>query len=158
MTTLPALVAVGLLLSPLYQLVTWVNPPTGPPAGPHLTVMIHNIQSGFALDRTWNLEETARTIQAEDPDIVVLQEVSRGWLVTSDVDQALWLSLRLGMPYVFGANSNVWIVGQRHSHSRSNDRGGRSPLHNDAEPATRCHPGTGEHPNGAVLGLRHPPR
>jgi endonuclease/exonuclease/phosphatase family metal-dependent hydrolase len=34
--------------------------------------MTYNIQSGFALDRTWNLEETARTIQAEDPDIVVL--------------------------------------------------------------------------------------
>ncbi len=108
---IPATVVAALLLSYGYHLVTWTEPASGPPAAGELTVMTYNIQSGFALDDTWNLERTARTIEAEHPDIVVLQEVSRGWLVTSGVDEAMWLSERLDMPYVFGANSGDGLWG-----------------------------------------------
>jgi endonuclease/exonuclease/phosphatase family metal-dependent hydrolase len=73
--------------------------------------MTYNIQTGFAADDVWNLEATARTIEAQDPDVVVLQEVSRGWLVTSGVDEALWLSHRLEMPFVFGASARDGLWG-----------------------------------------------
>lgn len=108
---IPAAIVAALLLASGYHLVTWTEPTTGPPKAGELTVMTYNIQSGFAIDNTWDLERTARAIEAEHPDIVVLQEVSRGWLVTSGVDQAMWLSQRLGMPYVFGANSGDGLWG-----------------------------------------------
>jgi endonuclease/exonuclease/phosphatase family metal-dependent hydrolase len=75
-----------------------------------LTVMTYNIQSGFARDNVWDLEATARTIEAEQPDIVLLQEVSRGWIITSGVDQARWLSNRLDMNLIWGpsAQDGLW--------------------------------------------------
>lgn len=108
---IPATVVAVLLLSYGYHLITWTEPASGPPPAGELTVVTYNIQSGFAIDDTWNLERTARTIEAEHPDIVVLQEVSRGWLVTSGVDEAMWLSQRLAMPIVFGANSSDELWG-----------------------------------------------
>jgi len=75
------------------------------------SVMTYNIQSGFARDHRWNLEETARTIAAVHPDVVVLQEVSRGWLVTTGVDDLLWLSRRLGMQAVWGPTSSDGLWG-----------------------------------------------
>lgn len=70
-----------------------------------LTVMTYNIQEGFSNDKHWNLEETARTIEASDPDIVLLQEITRGWLPMSSVDQVRWLAERLGMDYAYAGNS-----------------------------------------------------
>ncbi len=75
------------------------------PLAGQVTVMTYNIQSGFALDDRWSLEETARTIEAARPDVVVLQEVSRGWLVTNGADNLLWLSRRLGMQAAWGPAS-----------------------------------------------------
>lgn len=75
------------------------------PLPDQITVMTYNIQSGFALDNRWSLEEIARTIEAAQPDIVVLQEVSRGWLVTNGADNLLWLSRRLGMQAAWGPAS-----------------------------------------------------
>ena len=46
-----------------------------------LTTMTFNIQEGFSNENVWDLEATARAIEAHDPDIVVLQEITRGWLV-----------------------------------------------------------------------------
>jgi endonuclease/exonuclease/phosphatase family metal-dependent hydrolase len=87
------------------------DPQPGAPAGAELTVMTYNIQAGFDINNWWNLERQAQTIEAEEPDVVVLQEVGRGWLVLSPVDQVEWLSRRLGMPYVFGANSDDGLWG-----------------------------------------------
>lgn len=70
-----------------------------------LTVMTYNIQSGFALDNRWSLEAIAQTIEEARPDVVVLQEVSRGWLVTNGTDDLLWLSRRLGMRASWGPAS-----------------------------------------------------
>jgi endonuclease/exonuclease/phosphatase family metal-dependent hydrolase len=93
------------------RLLTSSRPTPRPFAGSDLTVMTYNIQSGFALDNSWSLERTARTIEAQRPDVVVLEEVSRGWLIAGEMDQALWLSRRLGMPYAFGANSDGGLWG-----------------------------------------------
>lgn len=79
-------------------------------SGSELTVMVYNIQSGFASDKRWDLGEIARVIQEQDPDIVVLNEVSRGWLATTGNDQLPWLSRELAMPYVWGpaSDDDLW--------------------------------------------------
>lgn len=109
--TPPAALAVLLFAACGWQLFNQAPPGTGGPAGPDLTVMTYNIQSGFALDGTWSLERTARTIEAERADIVVLQEVGRGLLLAGDIDEALWLSRRLRMTYAFGAASDDGLWG-----------------------------------------------
>lgn len=60
---------------------------------PALRVMTYNIQSGHG-----NLEATARTILAEHPDVVALQEVDVHWAERSGfADQATVLAQRLRM-------------------------------------------------------------
>jgi endonuclease/exonuclease/phosphatase family metal-dependent hydrolase len=100
-----------LLLISAWEVWSWND--VGPDAavGPTVTVMTYNIQSGFSADQRFDLDKTARVIEAQQPDIVVLQEVSRGWLVTSGIDEALWLSRRLHMNYAFGANSDDGLWG-----------------------------------------------
>ena len=83
----------------------------GPPLPRDVTVMTYNIQVGFSRDNDWSLERTARTIEAQDPEIVILQEVSRGWVIASGVDEVRWLSERLDMPVVFGAASRDGLWG-----------------------------------------------
>lgn len=83
----------------------------GPPLGPDITVITYNIQNGFSIDNYFALDALARTIEEVHPDVVVLQEVSRGWLVSSGVDELRWFSHRLGMPYVFGTNADDGIWG-----------------------------------------------
>jgi endonuclease/exonuclease/phosphatase family metal-dependent hydrolase len=94
-----------------WQWLAWDTPEAGSPLGAEFTAMTYNIQSGFAVDNVWSLEQTARTIEAANPDIVVLQEVGRGWLVTTNIDQIEWLSQRLDMEYAFGANSRDGLWG-----------------------------------------------
>lgn len=94
-----------------WQWVRYDEPEASAPLGSEFTVMTYNVQSGFAVNNVWSLEETARTIEAADPDIVVLQEVGRGWLVTTNIDQIEWLAQRLDMEYAFGANSRDGLWG-----------------------------------------------
>jgi endonuclease/exonuclease/phosphatase family metal-dependent hydrolase len=77
-----------------------------------LTVVSYNIQTGFSRDNVWSLEQTARVIEEQQPDIVLLQEVSRGWIITSGADEARWLSHRLDMNLVWGPSSrdDLWGV------------------------------------------------
>lgn len=76
-----------------------------------VTVMTFNIQEGFSPDNFWSLETTAQLIEAHDPDVVVLQETTRGWLVMSSVDQVRWLAERLDMDFVYGGASHDGLWG-----------------------------------------------
>jgi len=62
------------------------------------------------LEHTWDLERQARVIEEQQPDIVLLQEVSRGWIVTSGADEARWLSNRLDLNLIWGPSSrdDLW--------------------------------------------------
>lgn len=75
-----------------------------------ITAITYNIQSGFSRDNYWDLEATADVIEESGADVVFLQEVSRGWLVTTGNDQMRWLGERLGMPYAWGPAStdDLW--------------------------------------------------
>lgn len=103
--------ALALSVALLVQATSDEAPQAGPPLESEFTVMTWNIQAGFSLENWWSLEKQARTIEAANPDVLVLQEVGRGWLVLSPVDQVEWLSRRLAMPYVFGANSDDGLWG-----------------------------------------------
>lgn len=100
-----------LLLISGWQVWSWNDAAATSAIGPDITVMTYNIQNGFSASERFDLEETALVIEAQHPDIVVLQEVSRGWLVTSGVDEVLWLSHRLNMNYAFGSNSDDGLWG-----------------------------------------------
>ena len=101
--------ALLLLLLPLIVLVRWKD--VGPTQGDGLPVrvMTYNIRQGFDVHGRHGLEGLAKVIEAEDPDIVALQEVSRGWVINGSVDTLSWFSQRLEMEYVWGpAADPVW--------------------------------------------------
>lgn len=98
-------IAVGmllLLLIPLVQWITWQQPQTITPGGEPIRVMTYNLHNGADPKGHLGLEAIAQIIEREDPDVVGLQEVSRGWVVNGSVDMLTWLSQRLGMVPVFG--------------------------------------------------------
>lgn len=66
-----------------------------------LRLMTYNIHFGFDARHRPALEAIARTIEAEAPDIVLLQEAMRGSALSVQHDSLGWLAQRLGMRYVF---------------------------------------------------------
>ncbi len=108
-TRAAGIAALLLLLLPVVMMVRWkdVTPPPGD--GFPVRVMTYNLRQGFDVHGRHGLEEMARVIEAEEPDIVALQEVSRGWAINGSVDMLEWLSQRLEMDYVWGpAADPVW--------------------------------------------------
>ncbi len=70
--------------------------------GSELTVLNWNVHYGVTPEVAVDLEAFARAIEAEDPDVIALQEISRGWLLGAGTDIATWLSHRLQMGVVYG--------------------------------------------------------
>lgn len=64
-------------------------------------VVTYNIHGARDLDGQMDPESTALAIERLRPDVVVLQEVGRGWPVFGTLDAVEWLSHRLGMRYVY---------------------------------------------------------
>jgi len=93
--------ALILLVLPLAQLITWRTPTAAPGEGFPITVMTYNLNNGFNPTGQLDIDEIAEVIETDKPDIVALQEVSRGWIVNGGLDMLAWLSYRLQMPYVF---------------------------------------------------------
>ncbi len=103
-----ALVAVALLLLPATKLL--VRPRAADAAtGFPLRIMTYNLHLGVDPWGRLDLEQLAATIEAENPDLVALQEVCRGWVLNGSVDTLGWLSRRLGMSYLFAATADpLW--------------------------------------------------
>ena len=93
---------VGIVLLSLLCAVS-VRPqfPSKTPVGKKLRLATYNIHYGYGEDWVYNLERIADTIADSDIDVAVLQEVDVGRVTSLSVDQALWLSQRLGMHYVY---------------------------------------------------------
>lgn len=96
--------AAGLILLALvgFKYITWTEAEAVPVEDKPLRVMTYNLHNGVNPQGQLDLEAIAQTIEAENPDVVALQEVSRGWVVNGSVDMLQWLSQRLNMPYVWG--------------------------------------------------------
>jgi len=69
-------------------------------SGP-MRIVTYNIHGAVNVDGQVDPEMTARVIEAQDPDVVLLQEVARGWPIFGGIDAAEWLSRRLEMPYLY---------------------------------------------------------
>ena len=102
---LPLAVTVGLLviIVPAAALALTPVVPTVNAAAT-FRVMTYNIHQGFDASDISALDRQADTIAHEAPDVLVLEEVVRGWLIDEQHDALGYLSARLGMPYVFAPN------------------------------------------------------
>jgi len=95
------------LPSVVLLLVGWVSatlaaPPPAADADPDTFVVLDwNLHYGVAAHTAVDLEQIARTIEAQGPDVVALQEVSRGWVLGGGADMLTWLGHRLGMHVAF---------------------------------------------------------
>jgi endonuclease/exonuclease/phosphatase family metal-dependent hydrolase len=98
--------ALILLILPLVQTIMWRTPAAVTGQGFPVSIMTYNLHNGFNTKGKLNLEEIAQVIESNNPDIVALQEVSRGWLVSGRADMLTWLSQRLNMPYVSGPTAD----------------------------------------------------
>jgi endonuclease/exonuclease/phosphatase family metal-dependent hydrolase len=67
-------------------------------------VMTYNIHGAYGLNGRQNVDAIVRVIEGAQTDVVVLQEIERGWLLEGNTDLLALLSRRLKMPYtVMGA-------------------------------------------------------
>ncbi len=101
-----ALVRIGLpvaalLLVPIALLVTQPSFVVQPTNAASFRLVNYNIHQAINTDGWVNPEAIAQAIEAQNPQVVVLQEVTRGWAISGSLDVAEWLSRRLGMPYLY---------------------------------------------------------
>lgn len=74
-----------------------------------LRVLAYNVRMGYGMDGTFDARGVAELIAAEDPDVVLLSEVDRAWLLNGGQDQLTILSRLLDLPAHFGpAADPVW--------------------------------------------------
>jgi endonuclease/exonuclease/phosphatase family metal-dependent hydrolase len=99
-------IALLLLILPLASMLTWQTPAATTGEGFPIRIMTYNLHNGFNTKGKLNMEKIAQVIENNNPDIVALQEVSRGWVISGRVDMLAWLSQRLRMPYVFGPTAD----------------------------------------------------
>jgi len=98
-----------LLALPLAQYLMTDAVTAVPGKGDPIRVMTYNLHNGFDPNGHLGMEAIAQVIAAQNPDIVALQEISRGWVVNGSLDMLVWLSQRLEMPYVYGPTSDpLW--------------------------------------------------
>ena len=97
----PAVVAVVLLAFPLGYWAAWDEAKPGAPGGLPVRVMSYNLHQGFHTGGAMAMGELVGAIEAEAPDVVALQEVSRGWVIDGSFDMFTWLFRRLEMPYMW---------------------------------------------------------
>ena len=105
----PTLTTLLLLIAPAALWGTWLGPTRGlpPPAPPlrEITVLTYNVHQGFRQDGRLDAEALADTISMSGAQVVILQEVSRGWVVNGSFDLFEWLRHRLGMNGRFAATA-----------------------------------------------------
>jgi len=111
-----------------------------PPAS--FRVMTYNVHQGYDAGNVASLDRLVDTIAREAPDILVLQEVVRGWLIDGQHDVAGVLAARLGMRYVFGPT-----IGDLYGNAVLS----RYPMTDVRRVAFAKQPGARYQPRGAIL-------
>jgi endonuclease/exonuclease/phosphatase family metal-dependent hydrolase len=106
---LPALLSLVLVIVPLVWSLTWETPNTTDGEGYPVRIMTYNLHNGFNTHGHLDIEAQAQVIEAQRPDVLALQEVSRGWVINGSLDMLTWLSQRLELPYVYGPTAGpLW--------------------------------------------------
>ncbi|MFI6181909.1 endonuclease/exonuclease/phosphatase family protein [Nonomuraea sp. NPDC051191] len=102
-------VAVVVLLVGLVTLGAPSAPPVRAKQGDTFTLITYNIRMGYGLDGRLSLDKIASWAAAQKPDVVLLSEVDRGWLLNGGHDDLARIARGLGMRYHFApAGDNVW--------------------------------------------------
>ncbi|MGH3679350.1 MAG: endonuclease/exonuclease/phosphatase family protein, partial [Natronosporangium sp.] len=102
-----SVLAALLLLVPLALVVTRPAVPAPDQAGGTIRLMSWNLMYGRDPVRgDVDLAAVAAVVEQVDPDVLVLQEVARGWPIGGGVDMAEWLSRRLQMRYAWAPAAN----------------------------------------------------
>lgn len=101
------------LMWPAVGLLTYVAGPMPAPVerpdARSVRLVAYNIRMGFGLDGTFDPDAAAGAVRREHPDVVVLSEVDRAWLLNGGHDTLEVLARRLGMRYSFApAADPVW--------------------------------------------------
>ncbi|HSH04862.1 MAG TPA: endonuclease/exonuclease/phosphatase family protein [Anaerolineae bacterium] len=71
-------------------------------AANRLRVMSYNVHNGLSPLGHMDWEELAETIMIAGAEVVVFQEIHKGWIVMGGGDMLYWLGERLGMEAAFG--------------------------------------------------------
>ena len=101
------LALLAVLAGGLYRPPGTATRPATPPAA--VRVLAYNVRMGFGLDGRFDLDALARAVGGARPDVVLLSEVDRGWLLNGGHDLLALLARRLRMPYVFApAADPLW--------------------------------------------------
>src|SRR5207247_2590033 len=98
-----ALVPIAVGVPFLALLLTPQSPPSRDPTST-FRVMTYNIHQGFNAGQVPSLDMLVDVISRESPDVLVLQEVVRGWMIDEQHDALGVLAELLDMPYVFAPN------------------------------------------------------
>jgi endonuclease/exonuclease/phosphatase family metal-dependent hydrolase len=96
-----AISVTALFAAVLAPRTTPIDPAPGD-ASDTIRIVQYNVRMGYDPDGTFAVEALAETIADLDPDIVVLNEVDRGWLTTGSHDTLRILGRHLALPYRFG--------------------------------------------------------
>ncbi|MFI6498519.1 endonuclease/exonuclease/phosphatase family protein [Nonomuraea typhae] len=102
--------AVAAALALLVSATTFrTAPATSAEQGSTLRLIAYNIRMGFGLDGRLSLDRIAAWAAAQRPDVVLLSEVDRGWLLNGGHDGLSRIARGLGMRYVFApAADPLW--------------------------------------------------
>ncbi|MEU7879824.1 endonuclease/exonuclease/phosphatase family protein [Microbispora bryophytorum] len=102
--------SLALLTGLLTGLLTWQSPPaTKTVAGNEFTLVAYNIRMGFGLGGRLDLDRIAAWAATRRPDVVLLSEVDRGWLLNGGHDDLARIARGLGMRYYFApAADRLW--------------------------------------------------
>jgi hypothetical protein len=97
-----ALGPIPALLVPSWLALTW--PDVAPPAADvdQVRVATYNIHGGVDWYGRLNPESIARVLENGAADVIMLQEVARGWPLAGGLDSAAFLGRRLGTEFAFG--------------------------------------------------------
>jgi endonuclease/exonuclease/phosphatase family metal-dependent hydrolase len=102
--------AVALAILVIAVAVTWRPlPAVRARAGDEFTLIAYNIRMGFGLKGTLDLDRIAAWARSERPDVVLLSEVDRGWLLNGGHDDLERIAEGLGMRCYFApAADHLW--------------------------------------------------
>lgn len=102
--TRPALASIVVAAGLMVPLSAVVTAPPAPAAAPANSVRLMSWNVMYGRSHTGggiDLGSLAAAVEAVDPDVLLLQEVSRGWPIGGGADSLEYLSRRLAMPYVW---------------------------------------------------------
>ena len=95
-------VPLALLVVPAGLALMWPDVSDEARTTGRVRVVSYNVHEAVNVEGKLDPEGIARVIEAQRPDVVMLQEVGRGWALSGMIDLGEWLSRRLEMAYVWG--------------------------------------------------------